>query len=264
MKNTIGLTIVSSIILCGFTGDVRIKTPSSGAISQTVSGGILAPPVAFSPASLPNLEMWLDAADTSTITDTSGAVTQWDDKSGNGFDVAQSSPPLRPTTNASTQNGHNVIDFSDSVLELVADGIAQPLSVFIVHVHTDLSGTSGTEYPFRQKAAGSSFIMRKVAVANTMQWRAGTTLTTDDAVTSGYHAWEIRANGASSTLYLDGVAEDTGDPGTNGFEPILMGGQPDAAQPLVGSIAEFFVVTGTITAATRGRIQTYFEHKWGI
>ena len=31
-----------------------------------------------------NLQLWLDASDTSTITQSEGSVSQWDDKSGNG------------------------------------------------------------------------------------------------------------------------------------------------------------------------------------
>ena len=37
---------------------------------------------AFAPNHLPNLQLWLDAADVATITESSGAVSQWDDKSG--------------------------------------------------------------------------------------------------------------------------------------------------------------------------------------
>ncbi|MFM7534993.1 MAG: LamG-like jellyroll fold domain-containing protein, partial [Acidimicrobiales bacterium] len=48
----------------------------------------------------PNLALWLDASDASTITATGGAVTEWRDKSGNNRNVSQASASARPTYNA--------------------------------------------------------------------------------------------------------------------------------------------------------------------
>lgn len=45
------------------------------------------PEVQFSPLDISDLEGWWDAQDASTITGSPTAVTQWDDKSGNGFDL---------------------------------------------------------------------------------------------------------------------------------------------------------------------------------
>jgi len=55
--------------------------------------------------------LWLDAADTSTITESSGSVSQWNDKSGNGYNVTQSTGAAQPTTGSTTQNSLNVIKF---------------------------------------------------------------------------------------------------------------------------------------------------------
>ena len=59
--------------------------------------------------------LWLDASDTSTITEVGGAVSQWDDKSGNGYDVSQATAAYQPTT-GSTLNGLNVIEFATDYL----------------------------------------------------------------------------------------------------------------------------------------------------
>jgi hypothetical protein len=48
---------------------------------------------------------WLDAADASTITESGGAVSQWDDKSGNARHASQSSSSIRPGISAAAQNG---------------------------------------------------------------------------------------------------------------------------------------------------------------
>jgi hypothetical protein len=50
----------------------------------------------FSPTSIANCALWLDGADASTITTATG-VSQWNDKSGNGFNLTQSTGSLQPT-----------------------------------------------------------------------------------------------------------------------------------------------------------------------
>jgi hypothetical protein len=63
----------------------------------------------FTPTDLTNIRIWLDASDTGTIAETLGAVSQWDDKSGNSNHAVQSTAGNQPTTGAATQNGLNVL-----------------------------------------------------------------------------------------------------------------------------------------------------------
>jgi hypothetical protein len=54
---------------------------------------------------------WYDAFDSDTITESGGAVSQWDDKSGNGRHLTQGTGTKQPTTNSRTINSLNCIDF---------------------------------------------------------------------------------------------------------------------------------------------------------
>ena len=54
---------------------------------------------------------WYDAADTSSISLSGSAVTQWNDKSGNAYNVTQGTATNRPTSGVNTLNTLNVIDF---------------------------------------------------------------------------------------------------------------------------------------------------------
>jgi hypothetical protein len=54
--------------------------------------------------------LWLDAADATTVMTVSGAVSQWNDKSGNGRNATQSTAGQRPAYNE-TINSKNVITF---------------------------------------------------------------------------------------------------------------------------------------------------------
>jgi len=74
--------------------------------SVTSNAAILTVP--FSPLML-SPALWLDGADTATITASLGSVSQWDDKSGNGRNVSQGTAAAQPTTAAATLNGLNVL-----------------------------------------------------------------------------------------------------------------------------------------------------------
>lgn len=87
--------------------------------------------VNFNPLSL-QPDLWLDASDSTTITQSSGAVSQWNDKSGNARHMTQGTSANQPITNSRTVNGLNGIDFQPAsshfmtcgdVLDLGTNGI---------------------------------------------------------------------------------------------------------------------------------------------
>jgi hypothetical protein len=62
-----------------------------------------------------NLQVWLDASDSSTISYSSGSlVSQWNDKSGNGYNFTQSNSSKQPTLTTGLQNGKPGIKFYDN------------------------------------------------------------------------------------------------------------------------------------------------------
>lgn len=66
---------------------------------------------AWTPATLTGLKAWYDAADTATISVTGNAVTQWNDKSANAYNVTQGTGAKQPQSGTTTLNGKNVIAF---------------------------------------------------------------------------------------------------------------------------------------------------------
>ena len=78
--------------------------------------------------------LWLDAADASTVTTVSGAVSKWNDKSGNGRNASQATAGNRPTYTSAAQNNLNVLtlDGSNDSLALAANlGITTAHSIFV-------------------------------------------------------------------------------------------------------------------------------------
>ena len=62
----------------------------------------------WSPANI-TTALWLDAADTGTVITESGAVSQWNDKSGNARHAFQSTAGARPAYTSAGLSGKNVI-----------------------------------------------------------------------------------------------------------------------------------------------------------
>ena len=85
----------------------------------------------FQPLSL-SPSLWFDASNASSITSSSGLVSQWNDLSGNGRHLTQGTSANQPTTGVTTQNGLNVINYNGST-----SGMATATSVAnftMVHV----------------------------------------------------------------------------------------------------------------------------------
>ena len=75
------------------------------AIISSAVGGL------WTPANI-STALWLDAADASTITQSLGDVSQWDDKSGNGNDVSNGAASTQPAYLATGWNGNPTVSFT--------------------------------------------------------------------------------------------------------------------------------------------------------
>lgn len=86
------------------------------------------PPAAnlWTPAQIPSLLAWHDASDLTTITESGGLVSQWDDKSGNNYHISQATGSLQPTLVTNQFGGKAAIQFDgvDDYLTTTAAGIA--------------------------------------------------------------------------------------------------------------------------------------------
>lgn len=100
----------NDILLC-YLRDRYSNGTLGGTLNDLMSrwDGMLTP--LTSPDSVPGLVLWLDSSDTATITDTAGAVDQWDDKSGFG-NHAVGTGSNRPVTGGTTINSLNTIAFT--------------------------------------------------------------------------------------------------------------------------------------------------------
>ncbi len=227
-----------------------------------------APPV-FSPASIPDLALWLDAAEASSITAAAGAVSQWSDKSGNGYHAVQSSSGARPKTATRSLNSLNVIEFDGS-----DDG-------FNVSPVPDISGAhtmfvvAATDTP--TKSGNQNFIRGLNSTSTRQQITyggSGTTLLgrngSSDAtysltVDSNPHIFSQACYATDLRLYYAGghVASSTASGG--GTTNLGIGRRGNSGDsPLDGYIAEVLIYGRALNSSEANQVGNYLASKWNV
>ena len=236
------------------------------------------------PRDITGCALWLDASDSSTITHTGGAVSEWRDKTTNGRHYTASTT-ARPSTGIRTQNGLNVIDF-DGVNHQMS-GNAATLSMFRnvssghVFVVAKMDTTAANPFIFSSSTAVAGHLGRaQVFVdgsgnlsiggrrldADGFQYVTVPSVPTVPTVLSAHFDWAssdlfFRRDGAVvsslTTFQTDGATSDT-----NSLASSL--GGAGAGFRLDGYIAEIIVFNTAITAAQRASVEAYLAAKWGI
>jgi len=125
-----------------------INSPASSYNSSSIS---LTTANTFSPTSMSSCALWFDAADSTTITKNGSAVSQWLDKSPNGYSVIQPISSNQPNYVANSLNGKGGIQLSSSSwLYQICSNMpnftsSAATSVFIVARNDTSAASSGWE-----------------------------------------------------------------------------------------------------------------------
>jgi hypothetical protein len=203
--------------------------------------------------------LWLDASDTSTIVETSGSVSEWQDKSGNGYDLVQGTTSYQPTTGTRTLNSLNVLDFDNDNMENASVAAGSEFVVFIVADDDAISGTA------RYHMTGLTSATPIVGIVSGTDYRIyqGTTLDQGTA-TTGPKLWRAVFTDTTDTLHIDGTLEVSGNAGTNSMAGLRIGSAGGSTYSIYGAIAEIAVFDGTLTDAEIAQMEAYLNDKWGI
>lgn len=242
--------------------------------------------------------LWLDASDTSTITLSGSAVTQWNDKSANAFQFVQATSGRQPTSGLTTINGKNVLDFDGGDM-LVDNGTVSNWN--FLH-----NGTRTTHF----------YVIKRNATDNGANWFAST----NHAGSSSVSGWQAVINSdntpncsiqhgssGSAVISLGSTANKTVgtnttlltyvlQPGVSGNEVITRGkvfinngpalgnsawdGSPNSTNAnaalgigdlgpgygagLQGKVAEIIIYANELTTTERNSVRDYLIAKWGI
>jgi hypothetical protein len=225
-------------------------------------------------------ELWLDANDADTITQSSGFVSLWEDKSGNGRNAQQATGDNQPAIGVTTLNGRNVISFNGTgSFFKVADFYAPLTNVYSV---VQTGSTTGAQHIVRKGYTTTSnsfeYLLRMnnqdYQVVLTQEVGVTATLTVATQVTTSPKILGYDWNGGSVFLYRNGTSLGGIAASLNQFDAtqeLRIGAShtstSDDSAPtgvLNGYIAELVLVSGSLNTADRQKLEGYLAHKWGL
>lgn len=244
-------------------------------LSENSSGGS-----SFSPTDIPNLLLWLDASDASTITDTSGSVDQWDDKSGNAHHVTASGT-ARPTTGTRTLGGNNVIDFNGTDQRMSrSDALGQSgnpaLSVIVIGEQDSVPDTFNFSVVLADSTGSAARTMGHAFADGSFRYNNGNQVFTS-ATNSvpNMTLWE-RASGVQyqdGKLFRGNVEQTQSAAGNPGGVPALLDqltliGAGISSGSFLGhfdgKIAEVLVYGGVLSSSEKTSVWNYASSKWSL
>lgn len=209
----------------------------------------------FSPLSLSPL-LWLDASDESTITESSGSVSQWDDKSGNVNNFTQETEGAQPTTQDDVLNSLNVISFDGS--DVLESSLILPSTItqFIVY-NSRVSGTlisSTVDNQQIQRDTTIWFSSSSASITISENLNDNNIFTTDYNFDTDNYA-----------IYLDGDPVGSSiSAGDGSAGSLVIGARRGDLEFYIGDIAEILIFGSVLSDSEKNLIGQYLAEKWHV
>jgi hypothetical protein len=200
---------------------------------------------------------WLDATDASTISATSGSVSEIRDRLGGTTKLVQATGANQPTTGTATINGLNAINFSvnDMVLTSATNFMPSADSAFVFTIRTTDESyvllSSGYPYLLAY-AAASSTSAPYVEAGNPSTFVNGLALTPN---TRG--ALAAQTDDVSVTVVVRGANVSSW-----GALRLCDYAQPNSGADFIGHLGEFVAMDAPTTAELNA-LGEYLAAKWG-
>ena len=223
---------------------------------------------AFSPQQIGGLALWLDAADSSTITGTS-PVTQWRDKSVNNYSMTYTGSPTYRTTAALnnlgciTFNGTTSFNSGTDTMYWSAFSISQPFTVFVVCTKR-LSSNTNFSFVLEPSTSSGSVILYgglqlKMYAGSADQY----TNPILAFVANSTQIYSAVFNGASSLLAYGGNATSSLNPGTASWPSLYLGRDWGGVYDS-GDYGEILFYNSALSTTQRQQVESYLAQKWGL
>ena len=216
--------------------------------------------------------LWLDADDASTITTVSGAVSQWNDKSGNNKHGTQTVSGNRPIVNLTGINNTPAISFngSSSFLNFPSGFLNGTTNLTVAMVLSGPNQNNNAIWgPVNSNVTGLELIWTSVVglptlvrINNVNKFTTGlwsinstptiTTITASTTATAGFF------NGSPVT------ALDAGGISGLTYNGIYSMGRYAGAQYGQMLMGEFVILESSASVNDRQKLEGYLAHKWGL
>jgi len=217
--------------------------------------------VPWTPAEI-TTALWLDAADSDTITLNGSNVSQWDDKSGNAFDLTQGTSAAQPGYLENEINGLNVIQFSSAKwLGKTDRPTASAASVFFVLKHD----SAETRHIIFGNRATSSLWIQAADSGST-----NTSVYGSSGTPSTYYNGSLQSSLNRGTAFstFDGAAAvasiiNCSFSNSNWTTRFAVNGYSSDTWP-IDKVGEIIIVGEAVDTDTRQKIEGYLAWKWGL
>lgn len=221
--------------------------------------------------------LWLDASDSSTITQSGGVISQWNDKSGNSRNFTQATSNQKPAYTLNAQNGLNVVTFDgiNDYLSCTEYTFGSTHSAFVLFKYTGGSQiTETTEFTVFNGSGGgrglfggkmlSAFPLARLSYLYDLSgW--GWSSSNIDATTPTF------ASLAFNTYYnqyarinLDTAPNQSNGPGNIPVSIKYLATFDGSTRWLPGIIYEIVIVTDYLSTNAVARVEGYLAWKWGL
>lgn len=228
--------------------------------------------------------LWLDATDASTVTTVSGGVSQWNDKSGNNRNAAQSIANSRPTLTSNVLNGLPVLTL-DGTDDYMVVPHNNALNVQIAN---------STVIVVYKKSAGFRVMQKKIGVGAEEQadgwfYDDNTSLSLARVFTTTYatnqNTWLIDSatwNGSTLKHWRNGTKlvpgnvtngaivnnelDPTASPAAN-TDDLWIGRRDNPAGTsgiMTGQIAAIILCNTDLSDLNRQKVEGYYAHRLGL
>lgn len=230
----------------------------------------------FTPVNVSNCRLWLDAADRSRITFGTGSnISNWTDKSSNGYTFSQATSISQAVYVENSLNGLPVVSLTTNKgltgTTFSPNGLTA-MSLFAVVNNTgNQNPATNTNFQFLGwNETGGWGQVYLGAYTPFMEWRFGTGQAENKPfanfqsnVGASYNVLSVSKSGTSEPAYRNGTllsnytAANTTISGTGSTTRIGL----NSAQ---NNLAELIVYSGAITTRERQQIEGYLAWKWGL
>jgi prepilin-type N-terminal cleavage/methylation domain-containing protein len=271
------------------------QSPYTGFAARSADGIVEVTAMLF-PTDVSGLVVWLDASDLSTIFEnTAGTdlaepndgVARWNDKSGAGNNVSQTTGARQPNTGVDTLAGHNVISYTRSTADCLYttafDGFStgnQNHTVFFVGKDLPVNPSNANGWAWGRATTppsatnrSSAWIPFGPAASNQVWYFFSNDLTDSDEVADETGVLAFRYNSSyGRQIWRNGVlvAERTSGNTLSFDEPqhfsigCFNRRNTSSAYSFSGDIAEFVAYNRALTDDEMKKIEEYLSEKWGI
>ena len=234
--------------------------------------GISSITTTYSPSSIAGCQLWLDAADSASMTIAAGKVSQWNDKSGSNNHATSPSSIRDATLTANALNSRSVMTFSGSQNFTGPISIGTTFTQFILYFNSSGrigqglmdSNDAGILGKLAFQEGGSECFQSGFGFSYQRFFRTGAT----------YRILMNKCSNPSSSAtvshWFNGTNENIGTGiwsfyGANStpITSITIAARGDSIY-FIGTIAEIIIYNSAISLSDQRQVEAYLAQKWGL